>query len=54
LPTAPVPRSLARRSMAVPWRERPRVYTVWAAKPATSAWSLTPRCPVSAERLVTS
>src|SRR5262245_7843798 len=39
----------ARRSQRQPWRERPRVYTACAAKPAASAWSLTPRLPVTVE-----
>ena len=32
-----------------PWRERPRIYPACAAKPAASAWSLTPRLPVTVE-----
>ena len=35
--------SRARRSLRGVWRERPRVETPCAAKPAASAWSLTPQ-----------
>ena len=41
--------SRGRRSQRQPWRERPRVCTARAAKPAASAWSLTPRQPVTVE-----
>ena len=35
------------RSLREPWRERPRLCTPRAATPAASAWSLTPRLPVT-------
>src|SRR5581483_2919619 len=41
--------SRGRRSQRQPWRERPRIYTVRGARPAASAWSLTPRQPVTVE-----
>ena len=43
------PNSRITRSEREPWRERPRVCTDRAAKPAASAWSLTPRQPVTVE-----